>query len=138
MFRWLARNEVDREIFSIDKTVKCHVRLESGKVYYSVYKDNKLVIKPSKLGFLICGEKPLIDNFKLIREQRKKHQEIIEMPWDENQYINNNYIESTFYLSEKKEPYRIMTLRFRVFNDGVAFRYEIQPQPKFSQITIED
>ena len=35
-------------------------------------------------------------------------------------------------------PNRIFTLRFRVFDCGVAFRYEIPPQPKFSQITIKE
>ncbi|MBQ3464846.1 glycoside hydrolase family 97 protein [Candidatus Saccharibacteria bacterium] len=138
MLNWFARNEVNREFFSPDKSVKCHVSLESGKISYSVYKDEKLVIKPSRLGFFICGEKPLGENLKLIREQRKKHQEVIEMPWGEDRYIENNYTESAFYLSEKKEPYRIFTLRFRVFDHGVAFRYEIPPQPKFSQITIKD
>lgn len=138
MFSWFTHNEIKKELYSPDKTVKCQVILETGKISYSVYKNDKLVIKPSHLGFLICGEKPLYENLKLIREQHKKHQEIVEMPWGEDRYLNNNYTESAFYLAEKKEPSRIFTLRFRIFNDGVAFRYEIPPQPKFSQITIKD
>lgn len=138
MFSWFTHNEIKKELYSPDKTVKCQVILETGKISYSVYKNDKLVIKPSHLGFLICGEKPLYENLKLIREQHKKHQEIVEMPWGEDRYLNNNYTEAAFYLAEKKEPSRIFTLRFRIFNDGVAFRYEIPPQPKFSQITIKD
>ena len=87
---------------------------------------------------MIYGEKPLGENLKLIRTQRKKHQEIVELPWGENRYIENNYVESAYYFAEKKYPNRIFTLRVRVFNNAVAFRYEIPPQPKFSQITIKD
>ncbi len=138
MLSWFTRNEIVRDLYSPNKAIRCKIVLESGKISYSVYKDDKLIIKPSRLGFFICGEKPLGENLKLIREQRKKHQEIIEMPWGEDRYIDNNYNESAFYLSEKKDPNRIFTLRFRIFDNGVAFRYEIPPQPKFSQITIKD
>ena len=138
MLNWFTRNEIKRDLYSPDKTVKCQIALESGRITYSVYKNEKLVIKPSNLGFKICGEKSLTDNLIIIREQKKRHQETVEMPWGEDRYLNNNYIETAFYLAEKKEPGRIFTLRFRIFDDGVAFRYEIPPQPKFSQITIED
>ena len=138
MFNWFSRNEVERDIFSPSGRIRCHFTLSAGRVFYTVYKNDKLVVRPSKLGFLICGENPLGDNLKLIREHRKKHEETIEMPWGEDRYIPNSYTESAFYLTEKKDPRRIFTLRFRVFNNGVAFRYEIPPQPKFSQITIKD
>lgn len=138
MLSWFTKNEVNEEIYSQDKNVKCQIILDSGRISYAVYKNEKLVIKPSSLGFLIYGEKPLGENLKLIRTQRKKHQEIVELPWGENRYIENNYVESAYYFAEKKYPNRIFTLRVRVFNNAVAFRYEIPPQPKFSQITIKD
>ena len=141
MFKWaklFGRNEIESDILSPNGRIKCHFELKSGRIYYSVYKNDKPIIKPSNLGFLICGEDPLLNNFKLIREQKKKHTETIEMPWGEDRYINNNYTESTFYLSENKNDKRIITVRFRVFDNAIAFRYEIPPQPKFSQITIKD
>ena len=138
MLNWFSRNEVERDIISPNSRVRCHVSLKNGQLLYSVYKNDKLIIRPSRLGFLICGEEPLVNNLKLVREQKKKHSEVIELPWGEDRYINNNYNESTFYLAEKKNDKRIMTLRFRIFDNGVAFRYEIPPQPKFSQITIKE
>ncbi|MBQ5812348.1 glycoside hydrolase family 97 protein [Candidatus Saccharibacteria bacterium] len=141
MFKWadlFSRNEVERDILSPNGQIKCHFSLNGGKISYTVYRNDKIIIRPSKLGFLICGEDPLGENLKLIREQRTKHEETIELPWGEDRYIPNNYTETAFYLTEKKSPSRIFTLRFRVFNNGVAFRYEIPPQPKFSQITIKD
>ncbi len=140
MFKWavFAKDEIERDIFSPDEQICCHFSLKNGAPSYSVSKNKKTLVRPSRLGFLICGEEMLGNNLKLVREHHKKHREEIMLPWGEDKIIPNNYTEVAFYLSEKTKPGRIFTLRFRVFDNGVAFRYEIPPQPKFSQITIKD
>ncbi|MBQ2622955.1 glycoside hydrolase family 97 protein [Candidatus Saccharibacteria bacterium] len=141
MFKWanlFGKKNTENDIYSPDKSIRCVLELRAGQLFYSAYKNDKRIIKPSRLGFLICGETPLINDLKIIREQKKKHEETIELQWGEDRYINNNYNETSFYLSEEKEQKRIFTLRFRVFNNAIAFRYEIPPQPKFRQITIKD
>lgn len=138
MFRWFNRHEFERNIMSPSNNIKCCFKLKNGQLFYAVYKNDKEVIGASRLGFLICGEEPLQGNLKLVREQKKKHSERIELPWGEDRYINNNYNESTFYLAENKNDKRIMTIKFRVFDNAVAFRYEIPPQPKFQQVTIKE
>ena len=141
MFKWMnwfSKDEVEKDIFSPNNNIKCHFTLKNGRVSYSVFKNNKIIIKPSFLGFLICGEEPIGGNLKLIREQKKKRDDTIEMPWGEDRFIKDSYNESAFYLTEKKGAGRIFTLRFRIYDNAVAFRYEIPPQPKFSQITIQD
>ncbi len=138
MLNWFNRNEIERDILSPNGRIKCHFSLKSGRISYSVYKNDKQIIRNSRLGFLICGEEPLLGDLKLVREQKKKHEEKFQMQWGEDKIIENNYIESAFYLAENKDPKRIFTIRFRVFDNAVAFRYEIPPQPKFSQITIKD
>ena len=138
MFRWFAKDEFEKDILSPNGQIKCHFSLKSGQIFYSIFKNEKPLIKSSQLGFLLCGEEPLRSNLKIIRVHNKKHSETIELPWGEDRYIPNDYIETAFYLAEKRAPYRIFTLRFRVFNDSVAFRYEIPPQPKFQRITIKD
>ena len=138
MFKWFTKDSVDKDIFSPDGRIRCHFTLKSGRIYYAVYKNDKTLISTSTLGFLIFGEESLGDNLKLIRQRESRHTETIEMPWGEDRYISNNYNESAFYLSETKEPQRIFTIRFRVFDNAVAFRYEIPPQPKFQQISIKE
>ena len=138
MFKWRTKDVCEKDILSPDGRLKCHFSLKSGHISYSVSRNDKVIIRPSKLGFLICGENPLRDNLKLIRTHTRKHDEIIELQWGEDHYIQNTYTETAFYLAESKEPRRIFTIRFRVFNDSVAFRYEIPPQPKFRRITIKD
>lgn len=139
MFKWARqKSEAEHAILSPNQRVKCTVTLKNNQLTYKVEKDDKLIIKPSKLQLSIAGETPFTDNLKLIRTTTKKHQEVIEMPWGEDRYIDNNYTESAFYLAEAKNAKRIFTLRFRVFDNSVAFRYEIPPQPKFQRITITD
>lgn len=138
MFKWLARSKVEKHILSPSGNIDCIFALKSGHISYSVYKNNKIVIRPSALGFNICGEAALAGNFKLIRSHMRKHSETIEMQWGEDHYIDNTYTEIAFYLAEDKLPRRIITLRIRVFDDAVAFRYEIPPQPKFQRISIQD
>ena len=138
MFKWFTKIAANREIDSPNQQIKCHFILENGRLFYSVSKNNKTIVYKSALGFEIFGEEPLKNHFRLIRERKTKHTETIEMLWGEDRYINNNYTESVFYLTEDREPSRILTLRFRVFDNAVAFRYEIQPQPKFQQISIKD
>ena len=141
MFKWASffnRDEFERDIVSPDGHIKCRFQLQSGQITYLIFKDDRSIVQRSKLGFVICGEGTISKNLKLIREHRQKHTETIELQWGEDRYIDNTYNETAFYLADKKDPRRIFTIRFRVFNTGVAFRYEIPPQPKLSQITIQD
>lgn len=139
MFKWAwQKDEVERTILSPSQRVKCLVSLKDNQLTYQVSKDEKLIIKPSKLGLQIAGEAPLTDGLKLIRVTTKKHTGVFEMPWGEDHFIENNYTESAFYLAESKNAKRIFTLRFRVYDTGVAFRYEVPPQPKFQRITITE
>lgn len=125
-------------IHSPNRRIKCIFLVKNGKIGYSVYLDDKIVVRSSRLGMDICGEKVLGDNFLLVRAQQCDRTETIEMPWGEDQFIDNSYHETSFFVAENRTLGRMMTLRFRVFDTGVAFRYEIPPQPKFRQITIGD
>ncbi len=136
--KWLDRESVEKVIESPNGRNKAFFVLQNGTMKYKVERDGKPLIGLSKLGFDICGEEPLGSNLRLIRAQTRRKNETVEMLWGEDHYLANNYNESAFYLSERSEPKRIITLRFRVFNDAVAFRYEIAPQPKFRRISIAD
>ncbi len=138
MFNWLKRSGAERNIYSPNEKICCHLELKNGKIFYSVFKDGKSIVRPSRLGFEICGEEPLGDSLKIIRAHNKKHNEVIEMLWGDTSFIENNYNETALYFAEEKDTHRLFTIRFRVFNNTVTFRYEIPPQPKFQQITIKD
>ena len=135
---WFGQNSVEKEMVSPDKRTQCFFVLKNGEMSYRVERDGKALIGLSKLGFSICGEKAIGQDLKMIRYRTRYCDEKTELLWGEDRFLKNNYREATFYLSETKEPKRIITLKFRVFDNAVAFRYEIPPQPKFQRITIAD
>ena len=132
------KNKFEQDILSPNGDIKFHFSIRSNKLYYTVHKNDKTVIKKSKLGFVICGDEPMFDSFMLVKEHRKSNKGKITMMWGEDKIIDNTYNEVAFYLAQPKTPKRTMTLRIRVFDDAVAFRYEIPPQPHFSQLTIKE
>ena len=132
------KEEAEKSIFSPDGRIRLDFALRNNQVFYAVSKENKEIVKKSKLEFEILNEDLFKNNLKLIRSRTSRHEETIEMPWGEDRYLDNNYTEGVFYLAETSGSRRIFTLRFRVFNSSVAFRYEIPPQPSFSSITIKD
>lgn len=136
--KWFRREEMEKEILSPNGRLKCRFSLKNDRISYSVIKDDKTILKKSNLGLKVCGEAPFENNLRVVRLHSDHHEETVEMPWGEDRFLPNNYNEIAFYLAESDAPKRLLTLRFRVFNDGVAFRYEIPPQPKFQQITIKD
>ncbi len=129
---------VERIVFSPDKRSKCRIFLENNTPYYEVMRDNKFIIRKSMLGIKICGEIPLTDGLYIVRARTTKHREKIEMPWGDQKMLDNNYNEIAIFLAERGGDKRIFTLRFRIFDTAVAFRYEIPAQPKFRQITIAE
>ena len=130
--------DLEKRIISPDGRVILKVYLKQGHISYSIYKDNKTMVKNSRLGMKIKNSEPLGDHLSVVRMTERNVDTKFETVWGEDRIIRNNYRELSVYLSEIAGEKRLFTLRFRVFNEGVAFRYEIPPQPKFSRIIIEE
>ena len=126
------------EIASPNGRLKCNVELKYGRLVYSIHKDDKIVLRDSRLGMSLKGEEMLRDGLVIVRIHKKNFDETWERPWGEERYVRNNYNELAFYMSETSGDKRLFTVRFRVFDDGVAFRYEFPPQPKFQRLIIAD
>ena len=126
------------EIESPNKNINCRVKIASGRIYYEVSKNNDILVRESRLGFKLYGENDLGQNLALVRAQNKSENTVWESIVGEEKQIRNEYNETIFYLTETTEKQRLFSLRFRVFNDGVAFRYEIPPQPSFQRIIVTD
>lgn len=141
MFKWdnrLKKDTLEKEFSSPNHRIKCKFYLKNNQITYSVSKDDKILIKKSRLNILLCGETPIENRLKVTHIDKTTHDDTFEMLWGEQRLIRNNYEEAAFSIAEAASPHRIFTLRFRVFDDGVAFRYEIPTQAKFRQVTIKD
>ncbi|MBR5408812.1 glycoside hydrolase family 97 protein [Candidatus Saccharibacteria bacterium] len=142
-FRWLFGRkkpllEYKTEITSPDGRTVCEVQLKNGQVFYAVYKDKKVVIRESHLGMNLRGDNPLYNGLMLVRTLSRTMDDTWETIVGEEKFIRNNYNETALYLAESGGKKRLFTMRFRVFDTGVAFRYEIPPQPEFQRLVLAD
>jgi alpha-glucosidase len=105
--------------------------------FYQVTLDGETVIEKSRMGLQFQGSGALQD-LKLEGTQHLSGTETYVMPLGKNSHINDPYEEYTFALKESHAPYRELNIIFRVFNDGVAFRYFIPKQAAISDFVISE
>lgn len=133
-----SRLTLSKSIFSPDGQVELRVGLRRGAPFYSVrYRDSK-VIRASKLGFVLRNSINLDSNWTLEDETTLSFDETWEQVWGEQRLVRNNYNELAWRLREFSHPKRTMTIRFRIFDEGVGFRYEIPYQKSIDSLMIED
>jgi len=110
-----------------------------GTPVYSMTFDGKEVVKPSRMGFELKKGKSLLDGFRLVRTTRGSFDETWTPVWGETKNIRNNYNEMAVRLSQQDEAKtREMIVRFRLYNDGVGFRYEWPAQKDFTYFVIKE
>jgi alpha-glucosidase len=109
-----------------------------GRVGYIVSRLGKPVIAESRLGFLFTDAPQLLRNFKLAGQAKRSFDESWEEPWGEYRTIRDHHTELSVSFDETKAPKRRMTLVFRLFDDGIGFRYELPSVPGFTHANIAD
>lgn len=95
------------------------------------------VIRPSRLGFEIKKGKHLDSDFEVVSVDTATVDETWAPVWGEESSIRNHYKEMLVNLKQK-ESGNLMSVRFRLFNDGLGFRYEFPMQKKLSYFVITD
>ncbi|MEJ5961156.1 glycoside hydrolase family 97 protein [Pedobacter immunditicola] len=113
--------------------------LQSGGVpsYSLTYKD-KAVVKTSKLGLELKNDKKsLLNDFTITDAKTVTFDESWSPVWGEVKTIRNHYNELAVTL-DQKETGRKMIIRFRLFNDGLGFRYEFPSQKNLTYFVIKE
>lgn len=111
------------EILSPDGQIKLNLILnENGQPFYEVTVKDSLFITRSALGLTAKQEINLSEGFEIEKTVSDSKDEIWEQPWGENKTNRNHYNEMAIHL-KNREKVRL-TLRFRLFDDGIGFRYE--------------
>jgi len=124
------------EITSPNNSLSAVINLDGGVPYYSLTFNGTLIIDNSRLG--INTDKFLLsDNLKVIKANTRSQNNTWDQVWGEQKIVNDNHneLELTLLCTIEKNK---MILRFRMFNDGMGFRYEIPKQDKISDFTILD
>ena len=111
----------------------------NGSPFYDVSFKQKPVIKDSRLGFILNNNTSLDSNFTILSVDKKTVDETWKPVWGEVSQIRNHYNQVTIHLQQKAAPAYLLNIIFKVFEDGVGFRYEfpVQPNLKYFDITQE-
>ena len=125
-------------VTSPDGTNQVTVQVREGRVYYGLTHDGRALILPSLLGFAFRGAAPLRDSLRITDTTRDTHDETWTQPWGEVARVRDHHNELAVALAETAAPNRRFTVRVRVFNDGVGFRYELPEQPGLGAFEITD
>lgn len=123
------------EIISPDgRTRLSFVTGADGCMAYTVERDGRPLILPSALG-LVAQERDLAGGFSVREIVKRSVDETWTQPWGENKILRDCHNEMTAVL--KNDDGVLLTLRFRAFDDGVAFRYEWEV-PDLDSLTVTD
>ncbi len=122
-------NESNQVFFQLSK---------EGYPTYLVTNNNKTVIDTSKMGFDFKDLPALKGDFKIVGSTTASTDETWQMPWGEQLEVRNNYNELIVNLKEKSAAKRKLNIHFKVYNDGVGFRYEFPKHDNLDELLITD
>ena len=107
-----------------------------GRPGYAIARYGKPVIAESRLGFILADAPKLERNFALAGATTRSIDETWEQPWGERRYVHNHCNELRVRLTETSPLARSLDVVFRVYDDGLGFRYEFPDQPQLRQVNI--
>ncbi len=110
---------------------------KDGVPVYSVSYDQKIIIKPSALGFTFANNDNFSNNFEILGSEKNSVDETWNPVWGEVKEIQNHYNEVVVHLKQINSN-RLLDIIFRVFADGVGFRYAFPKQPGIKYFIVTD
>lgn len=111
---------------------------EEGKAGYLLRYKEQVVIDTSFLGFTFTNGVPLGKGLKIAATRVSSFDETWEMPWGEQRHVRNHYNELLVKLEETQVPHRVFSMVFRVYDDGLGFRYEFPEQNGLKEALIKN
>ncbi len=116
------------------------VAIRDGRLTYALDRDGRALLLPSLLGFAFRGAPPLRDSLQVTDTARQTVDDTWTQPWGEVARVRDHHNELRVSVAETAAPPagRRFTVVFRVFDDGVGFRYEVPAQPGLGEFEISD
>lgn len=124
-------------IESPDKNLKLSFETSAGIPYYKLDYKGKEVIQKSRLGMQLKDTPSLLDNFSIDSISVSSFDEVWKPVLGQYKDIRNHYNEMAVTLKQG-DPERTVIVRFRLFNDGLGFRYEFPDQKNLMHFTIAE
>ncbi len=133
-----AHAETVASVESPDKVLKVELDITEGRLGYRVLRFGTPVIATSRLGFQLRGQEKLERNFVLSSQATRSADDTWEQPWGERRFVRNRYNELHARVTETANAKRALDVTFRVYDDGLGFRYEFPDQPQLKDVIIDD
>ncbi|MCD2518174.1 glycoside hydrolase family 97 protein [Massilia sp. G4R7] len=131
--------EVIARAASPGDVIKVEVQKDGmGKLAYTIQRNGKEIISASRLGFNLANARKLDGGFSLRKQAVSMHDSTWEQPWGERQFVRNRYRELRVDLEQKEQAGRQLAVVFRIYDDGVGFRYEFPAQKQLPVAEIID
>ena len=122
---------------SPDRSIQVSVFIDNkGRAAYSITRGGKPVLNESRLGFLLTDAPKLDGNFSILGKVSAVKDETWTQPFGEWKTIRDNHTELTVRLGEVTKLHREIDVTFRIFNNGVGFRYSIPAQQNLARTNI--
>ena len=121
---------------SPDTQLELKFAVVDGVPHYALSRAGETVILPSRLGYTLIGRDALTDNFTLIESSFNSLDETWEPVWGEEATIRNHYNELLVCLQQASGA--AMNVRFRLYDDGLGFRYEFPQENKLTYFKVEE
>ena len=138
LVRFMSRAAMAESITSPNGQLQLNFSVNSqGEPVYELFYKGKAVIKPSKLGLELKNDPGLMNGFTLADTQTSTFDETWEPVWGEVKQIRNYYNEMAVTLDQKAQDRNII-IRFRLFDDGLGFRYEFPLQKNLNYFVIKE
>jgi glucan 1,4-alpha-glucosidase len=127
------------KVLSPNNKIEVNLLLDNGgQMKYMIDFGGVRVIDTSLFSFEFKDGNPFGKNLEIVNATLSTFDETWETVWGEQRLIRNNYNELKVELKEKIEPGRKCFVLFRVFNDGVGFRYDFPEQENLKDVVIVD
>ncbi|WP_092668753.1 glycoside hydrolase family 97 protein [Hymenobacter arizonensis] len=110
----------------------------TGQPTYSITYGGKPAINPSRLGVAFADGQGFDGPLTVVSSETKDVDETWQPVWGEVKNIRNHYQQLTVHLRQPTPNGRLLDVVFRVFADGVGFRYEFPRQPNLAYFTVQD
>lgn len=138
-FSAVCYSQTIRTMSSPDKRIRLTVSVNAtGELTYALTLQGQPVVQPSALGFTLSKPTLTLNRFRLVSTDSSQTDETWKPVWGEVAQIRNQYNELALRLAGQTSPAVQMVVRFRVFNDGLGFRYEFPQQPDFQHFVVAD
>ena len=111
---------------------------QSGVPMFRVSYDRNDLLLPSRLGLALDGEKPLAAELRFVSKIDRAGDSVAALGFGKSSSARDLYYEREFHFQETGPNGRRLDLTFRVYNDGIAFRYTIPAQPQVANIAITE